>query len=535
MSTRKNNQESNQNDSKNIIEPMIKPKNMSQNNALNALNDESLSYHFLTGSAGSGKTLLAVLYAIKKFVNKEYKKIVVTRPAVNLDEEHGFLPGPQPLYSKVLTSNGWKTMEEMVIGEEVITVDGQTSIIENIYPQGVKDVYEVKTSYGKRAHVCGDHVWEVSTNNEENVIKSTNQIKELIKNQHVYLPTISYNKIKYKNNFDIMNTLSHMVIAHFKDVNISIKHNQINEHSFVKDNISHISFDQYNGRINYYENQNGLMVIFDDYEYKIKDFIEKIILTSNIETKLYIIKQIEKTFGDINKELIIQSSYVMKFIQWMMFSMGYSVDIQTNNDYYTINVNRDPDRDYIQSIEYVKQEQVQCISIDDDRNLYITDDFIPTHNTLEEKMHPWMLPIFDILSEFFDSQTLKSYIENGNIEIAPLAYMRGRNLGPIIMDDNQEDQRGYIIIADEMQNSTEEQMKMLLTRIGHNSKMIITGDPSQHDRDMDSNGLIDIIQKLRYKKINSCSLHEFNDQEVQRSKAVKDILNVYSEGNKENH
>ena len=88
--------------------------------------------------------------------------------------------------------------------------------------------------------------------------------------------------------------------------------------------------------------------------------------------------------------------------------------------------------------------------------------FLP--GTLEEKMAPWTRPIFDVFREYFYSGEIESMIKEGVIEISPLAYMRGRTF------------KDAYIIADEMQNATPNQMKMLLTRIGTNSKMVVTGD-----------------------------------------------------------
>lgn len=148
---------------------------------------------------------------------------------------------------------------------------------------------------------------------------------------------------------------------------------------------------------------------------------------------------------------------------------------------------------------------------------------------LTAKMSPWMMPILDIFAEFFDADTIQNMIHEGVLEIAPLAYMRGRNLGAIMIDENS-DKSGFIVIADETQNSTPEQMKMLLTRLGKNSKMIITGDLSQHDRGMAYNGLQDIYQKLEsYKSddISTVTVDVFDKKGVERSDAVKQILKLY--------
>lgn len=160
-----------------------------------------------------------------------------------------------------------------------------------------------------------------------------------------------------------------------------------------------------------------------------------------------------------------------------------------------------------------------AVSVDEEHG------FLP--GSLSEKMSPWMLPILDIFLEFFDEEKLKELIQENTIEIAPLAYMRGRNLGSINLE-GQQDKRGFIIIADEMQNSTPEQMKMLLTRIGYNSKMIITGDPDQHDRGLEHNGLIDLIDRIHStRKLKHLTIDYFSAENVVRSEAVKEILKLY--------
>ena len=150
-----------------------------------------------------------------------------------------------------------------------------------------------------------------------------------------------------------------------------------------------------------------------------------------------------------------------------------------------------------------------------------------------EKLNPWMLPIIDIFMEFFDNETIEMMFKEGVIEIAPLAYMRGRNLGAIMIDENS-DKRGFIVIADECQNSTPEQMKMLLTRLGKNSKMIITGDLSQHDRGLAKNGLQDAVNRMdqfKQGELSYISVDKFSKDKVVRSPAVQQVLKLYPEDN----
>jgi phosphate starvation-inducible PhoH-like protein len=139
--------------------------------------------------------------------------------------------------------------------------------------------------------------------------------------------------------------------------------------------------------------------------------------------------------------------------------------------------------------------------------------FLP--GTFQAKMDPWVRPIFDILRETFTMAQIQSMIEDGFIEISPLAYMRGRTF------------KRSFIIADEMQNSSPNQMKMILTRIGQGSKMVITGDLFQSDRDGE-NGLSDFM--IRYNDAplsNEIACIELSKRDVHRSSIVSTVLDIY--------
>ena len=148
------------------------------------------------------------------------------------------------------------------------------------------------------------------------------------------------------------------------------------------------------------------------------------------------------------------------------------------------------------------------VSVDEDLG------YLP--GTLEEKMAPWVRPIYDILYQFFTQKEIQQYMEEKQIEIAPLGYMRGRTF------------KNTWIIADEMQNSTISQMKMLLTRLGENSRLVITGDLDQYDKPDIINGLEDFLQKFKGKRSSSISSMEFEKTDIQREEVVKEVLDIYS-------
>jgi phosphate starvation-inducible PhoH-like protein len=138
--------------------------------------------------------------------------------------------------------------------------------------------------------------------------------------------------------------------------------------------------------------------------------------------------------------------------------------------------------------------------------------FLP--GTVEKKMDPWTRPMFDVLNKYMSAKKVNEYVYDRKIEICPLAYMRGRTF------DNAW------IIGDEMQNSTPSQMKMLLTRIGEDSKMIIAGDVQQYERGFENNGLSDLISRICENSIDISHIR-FSEDDVVRNQVIKEILNMY--------
>jgi phosphate starvation-inducible PhoH-like protein len=149
--------------------------------------------------------------------------------------------------------------------------------------------------------------------------------------------------------------------------------------------------------------------------------------------------------------------------------------------------------------------------------------FLP--GNINKKMDPWMTPIFDIFNEFYARKDIESMVYNNIIEVSPLAFMRGRTF------------KNSFVIADEMQNSSPNQMLMLTTRLGENSKMVITGDLKQSDRGTNS-GLYDFINKYKtynnYLKSNNentkygIDMIELTNEDIERSKIVSKILDIYN-------
>ena len=138
--------------------------------------------------------------------------------------------------------------------------------------------------------------------------------------------------------------------------------------------------------------------------------------------------------------------------------------------------------------------------------------FLP--GDLQNKVDPYLRPLYDALFDMLGPENYQKYLERGNIEVAPLAYMRGRTL-----DDS-------FIILDEAQNTTPEQMKMFLTRLGFNSKAVITGDITQIDLpDERKSGLVEASRVL--KRVEDISIVNFNEKDVVRHRLVQEIIKAY--------
>lgn len=141
--------------------------------------------------------------------------------------------------------------------------------------------------------------------------------------------------------------------------------------------------------------------------------------------------------------------------------------------------------------------------------------FLP--GSLLEKMAPWVVPIMDVFKEHYSVYQVEKMLQNEIIEISPLAYMRGRTL------------KNAVVICDEMQNANPSQMKMLLTRIGENARLIVTGDLKQHDRGFEANGLKDFVERFERKGSPYIAVCRFTSEDVERHVVIEHILDIYGD------
>ena len=150
-----------------------------------------------------------------------------------------------------------------------------------------------------------------------------------------------------------------------------------------------------------------------------------------------------------------------------------------------------------------------AVSVDEEHG------FLP--GTLNQKMEPWTKPIMDVFQEYYQTKQIAEMLEEGIIEISPLAYMRGRTF------------KHAFIVADEMQNATPSQMKMLLTRLGEGSRMVVTGDLNQADRPRE-NGLLEFC--TLFDEGGDCrmiAMAKFQTKDIERHPVVREVLSIYKE------
>ena len=150
-----------------------------------------------------------------------------------------------------------------------------------------------------------------------------------------------------------------------------------------------------------------------------------------------------------------------------------------------------------------------AVGVEDERHGFLPGDLV-------RKMEPWTRPLLDIIKEFYHPREVIRMIEDEIIEISPLAFMRGRTF------------KNAWIVADEMQNATPNQMKMLLTRIGAGSRIVVTGDVEQTDRTTVNNGLLDLADRLQRQPVDGLRVSQLGSRDIQRHPIIDSVLQIYS-------
>ena len=517
------------------------------------------------------------------------------------------------LESKLFTKNGPITMGQVKIGDEIANPDGSFSKVLAVYPQGKKQVFRVYFSNETYVDCCEDHLWLINQDGKKN--KIVVDTKYLINNckRHDGKRILSIECTKPVN----FNRKDYIIDPYFMGILISegslTNYNltftscekqiydrvasSINDKYVIKtkQNIDHrIVRKSRNFHKNLYKTELISLGLWGKYSYE--KHIPETYKYGSIDQRIALLQGLMDGDGTISKDgSASYSTTSYKLAQdfcELIYSLGgttrikpkrgclkidgtrhrvsYRCHISLPNDISIFFLDRKKIKQiprikyfpklYIDRIEKLDYKEMQCITVDHKDSLYLTDNYIPTHNThcavglalehlledkikkiiitrpvveagekigylpgkYEEKLFPYLLPIEDEINYFIGPALNATLKLNNKIEIVPLGFMRGRNF------------HDCFIVADECQNASYEQLKMLLTRIGQNSKMVLTGDVSQSDlaRHLQG-GFYEMIKNLS--DVDGIGISTLTDHDIIRNPIIAKILaklDNYEQGRK---
>lgn len=618
------------------INVRLKAKTENQKKLMNSIKNNIIT--ICSGSPGSGKTYVTCASALEILKNDpNIKKIVIAKSVVTLqDEEVGFLKGPQPLYEKVLTPNGWATMGDIKVGDFVFNKNGKPVKVLKTYEQKDDepdaDIYRITTKDGKYVDSCINHKWTVKTNSLDYITVTTDFLIKHINTVSFYLPDVKpiefsdnnlitppyligallgdgslttghvrltsvddeiINKMKdIAKEYDLeltTNNISHTLTS--KNIGVSIKgakqiraYNSATNHEFLgflAEQNEFFKLDKKSTKISNYIRKG---VKLDGYDLTYMDvvcvgnnlikndlaklnllgcncynkFIPKQYLFTSVNNRIELLRGLldtdgtikentgEIVFTSVSEQLIDDTTELVRSLggsarkykrepnKKTQILNGYNVvsrvPIYTltirffNNDFNPFFLSRKAIRfrptlslhNKIDNIKKINPSRIKCIEIDDKDHLYVTNNYILTHNTLKEKMEPVMYSFTGNFEKMIGSQMLEALKMNGYIVEQPLAYIRGVTI------DNA------LIIVDEVQNITKKNIKSLLTRIGENSKMICLGDLEQIDMKKPELSALKHILKM-FSDTPEFGTVELTDDDIVRHPIIKVILQKFRE------
>ena len=523
----------------------------------------------------------------------------------------------QPLDSLILTPHGWMMMGQVKIGMDISTPDGKSAKVTGVFPQGEKDIYEIIFSDGSRVQCCLDHLWFTQTALDRDAkrkgsVKSTKEILKSLRYGSKRNHSIPMTKpVEFiEDNLKIDSYLLGLLIGdgcfRHNRVEISTSDEYIVDYcrSAYKDiSLGKIKSHEYDYRFVKTIRSGAPNPLFTNLKelgladkLSYEKFIPLKYKYCSSKNRIAILQGLMDSDGTVSSNgydvTFSSTSYELATdVQFLVQSLGGKASINRRKTSYTnegekkggresfrLNISLPPEINpfrlprkaeryaprskykptrYVDSIEFIGRKEAQCIRIDSEDHLYLTNDFVVTHNTLmaigaamrmyfssedytriiivrpaveacgeslgflpgdaNDKMRPFIEPILDNLRFFIkDEGYIGTLLEQRIIQVSPMAFMRGRTYN------------NCIVIFDEAQNATKKQMKLFLTRIGKNCKVIIEGDTTQSDipgqREAE-NGLFDAMNKLD--GCRNIGIARLAKKDIQRSQVVADILKRY--------
>ena len=519
----------------------------------------------------------------------------------------------QPLDAKILTPTGWILMGDIDVGNTVIAADGTPTTVTGVYPQGEKDIYEIKFHDGSTTRACGDHLWKVwftkdknRTNRQQPHVISTDEIAEILEADinvavDLYIPPAGEDTILPLPPYLLGallgdGGLTHHISFTSADEEIVERVGLLLEGDYKLVKRSEIEYSITIPRVTGVANQlNNYKTVLDQMGLYGKKSSEKFIpfqyMLGSLKQKFELIRGLMDTDGTVDKRGIpsytTTSQQLALDIQQLVWSIGGIASISTRNPTYTylgeklvgakaytlniafkcpkdlFHLNRKKDRARVmhadgrvtlrrrvQSIHLVSTEPAQCIMVDHPDHLYVTDNYIVTHNTflavykaleevmdkgngfervtiirsavqvrdvgytpgsLDEKMAIYEAPYIDICRTLFARNDAWSRLqEQGYVKFMSTTAIRGVTI------DNS------IIIVDECQSMSWHELNSVISRCGHMSKIIFVGDLKQNDllkNKHDVSGLSQFLEVAQHMK--EFTKITFTPDDIVRSSLVK--------------
>ena len=575
----------------------VNPQNADQLLLSRAIQDPSINMVVCEARAGSGKTLVSISNAIRLVKSKSpYTSIMYVRVSVNdveAIEEVGFLPGPQPLYSKVGTPEGWKLMRDMKIGDDVLTPSGTAKVL-STSSYSDEDVFRLTMNDGSVVDAAKTHLWE-TTVNKSTQARTTISIKDNIEkypNNVHYLPLVS--PIKYSHKDFILDP--YLVGYLLGDGILSGTHTRFacsdDDAKFIVPKLATL-IDEFDCHITKSSDDNVVYTITDGIRGSTNELVteleviglrgkksfEKSIPASfklgSIQQRVALLQGLIDTDGSIRESgevIFYTSSYQLAMdVVEVAKSLGAYTTVATrdrrgalsikgiattcNHIAYEVRIKRcefvlaslprkaanhryiEKSRLSISSIEYVGVDEVKCITLDSDDHLYLTDNFIPTHNSADEKNAVYFHPLYDSLDFIARNrfkggkikgreldakveEVVEKLIEDCNITASTGLGMRGRTF------------TDSVIVFDEIGNASKPSLQKMLTRVGKNCKVILIGSNNQIDNPnmtKFTNGLSVILNDCAT-KVGTINKHVVPLQRVVRSDFAEYAEELFTKG-----
>jgi len=478
----------------------IRPKTLNQKRYVDAIDANTVVFGI--GPAGTGKTYLAMAKAVQALQSKQVNRIILTRPAVEAGERLGFLPGTlhekidpylrplydalhdmmdpeaipkltaagvievaplaymrgraQPLHTKVLTPSGFRPIGELAVGDQVIGSDGRPTEVLGVYPQGFKEIYRVTTQDGASTLASGDHLWSVYTRDDRRRGKPARvlQTKEMIGNlraahYHRYeLPLLSA-PVEFATR--AVPADPYAFGSSLADDAESVPSEYLLNDRVVRLGVLQGLLDAHAGPVT----QPGRSCRIQ-------------CTTTSPQLRDDVMFLVQSLGGIANARLRVAANRRETHVLDIRLPEGIEpFRLARKAQKYAADGGGRPMR-FIHAIEEAGTEEAVCIRVAAPDALYVTEDFLLTHNTLNDSF----------------------------------------------------------IILDEAQNTTAEQMKMFLTRLGFGSKIVVTGDVTQVDLPNGARSGLRAASEI-LTGISDIHFAELNSSDVVRHRLVSDIVDAY--------